>query len=231
MKRLVGLVALALALSIFAGLGAIQIQNQADDRALKAFATVKVYLAQMDIPAKTSLQTALASGAIALEDVPAKILSKDAIRVISENLLNQVSQIQITEGQILYLSGFAPKPVTAPSVNRTALFAGMSAVSLEIPTQNRVGGYLLPGDLVTVLATAPDGNGRLNTKTLLSDIKILAIGAKAIKGLSVLDATNVSADLVTLSVPPSLVAELLTSAKAGTISLILTQTSGSGNSG
>lgn len=228
MKRLVVLLTLALALSIFAGVGAIHLQNEADDRALKSLGTEKVYIAQYDLPTKITLGGALESGAIALKDFPSKLLSSDAIRAIPDNLLGQVSQVPISKGQILYLSGFAPEAIAAPTVNRSALFAGMSAVSLEIPTQNRVGGYLLPGDLVTVLSTAPEGNGRLSTRAILTDVKILAIGAKSVKGLSVLDATNVSSDLVTLSVTPSLVADLLTSARAGTISLILTQTIGSG---
>lgn len=228
MKRLVVLVAIALTLSIFAGLGAVRIQNQADQRALENLGTKKVYVATTDIPARTTLRSALASGAISLQALPSKFLTPDSVTTISTDLLDQISQVQIKEGQPLYKSGFAPKATVKQKVSRSSLYPGMAVVSVEIPPQNRVGGYLLPGDIVNVFVTITTNTGVTSTRTVLSNVKILAIGAKALDGLTIAETTEITSDLITLLVNPSDVSNLLTGSEAGTLSLVLTQSDGKG---
>ena len=225
MKRLVGLVALAFVLSIFAGVGALHIQNQANTRALKSLGTEKVYVATRDIPTQTSLSKALAIGAISLQDFPTKFLSLDSIASLNSALSNELSLAPIRAGQVLYQSEFAPRIVVPQAASGFAPPPGMWALSFDIPVANRVGGYLKPGDVVNVLYTGAIGNGAVTTRTLDTGVTILAIGRNSINGLAPSDPNSANSDLITLSVSPSVAPSLLTSAKSGTLSLVLISSS------
>lgn len=99
------------------------------------------------------------------------------------------------------------------------LMTGMRAVSISISVDTGAGGFILPDDRVDVLSTQQAGDRKFQTRTILKDVRVLAVD-------QTYDGTTGSAKTVvgrtaTLELTPAQ-AELIERAKAGgTLSLAL----------
>lgn len=119
-----------------------------------------------------------------------------------------------------------------PGVLSTMLRSGKRAVAVRITAENTAGGFILPNDRVDVLHTLgsldkPDGQKEYTTRTLLTNITVLAIdqsldeAAKDDKSKAKSTAVGKTA---TLELDPRQVESLMAAEAAGTLSLALRST-------
>ena len=66
------------------------------------------------------------------------------------------------------------EPLTGSAL--LAVAAAPAAFTLTVPAEHAVGGELLPGDRVTVLATFTTANGAATTRAVASDLLVLGVG-------------------------------------------------------
>ena len=137
--------------------------------------TTRVVVAAQDIPARTTLD----SGMLKLADVP-----KD------NALSNGYSSTDAVVGQITRYPLAANEQVTALKIGVTnnvsneglssVLPAGTRAFSITVSEESGVGGLILPGDLVDVIAILKkDLVGVDKSVTLMQGIEVLAVAQKA----------------------------------------------------
>jgi pilus assembly protein CpaB len=110
------------------------------------------------------------------------------------------------------------------------LAPGMRAVSVEISEETGAGGFILPNDRVDVVVTieganATDGVKRVMTRTLLQNIRVLAVGQTFRDSAGATDtggdSQNVAAKTATLEVSPAEAELIQQGGEAGTLSLAL----------
>ena len=101
--------------------------------------------------------------------------------------------------------------------------AGMRAVAIEVPKggANSAGGFILPNDFVDVIRIFRQDEGNTSeqiSETLLSDIRVLAVGQVVQERNG---ETVVTADNVTLSLTPAQTETVMLAQKTGQLSLAL----------
>lgn len=108
------------------------------------------------------------------------------------------------------------------------LSPGMRAVSVEIKEETGAGGFILPNDRVDVIVSmdagsGEDGSRRVFTRTILQNIRVLAVGSsfRDNNGTAEADTQNLVAKTATLEVSPAEADLLQQAATAGTVSLAL----------
>jgi pilus assembly protein CpaB len=137
--------------------------------------TTRVVVAAQDVPARTTLE----SGMLKLADVP-----KDTA------LSNGYSSTDAIVGQITRYPLAANEQVTALKIGVTSdvsneglssvLPAGTRAFSITVSEESGVGGLILPGDLVDVIAILKkDLVGVDKAVTLMQGIEVLAVAQNA----------------------------------------------------
>ena len=60
-----------------------------------------------------------------------------------------------------------------------AIPEGMRAISVRVDDVVSVAGFVVPGTMVDVLVTGPTMNGDSVTRTMLQDLRVLAVGQKS----------------------------------------------------
>ncbi|MGN6515503.1 MAG: Flp pilus assembly protein CpaB [Rhizomicrobium sp.] len=100
------------------------------------------------------------------------------------------------------------------------LSEGMRAVSTAISTETGAGGFILPNDRVDVLVTqqVPGGQRLFATRTILTDVRVLAMDQTFGQDK---DRKTVLAKTATLELSPEQATKLTRAAASGTISLTL----------
>ncbi len=102
----------------------------------------------------------------------------------------------------------------------TLLKSGMRAVAVRVSAESSAGGFILPNDHVDVLHTGGNGGGR--SRTILSNIRVLAIDQNAVD--SGTDGDSAVGKTATLELDPEQ-AEVISGAQAsGALSLALRAT-------
>jgi pilus assembly protein CpaB len=160
---------------------------------------------------------ALQSGYVTIKDAP------DAI----ENLNNVVARFEIFKGEPIRENKLA-------RVDRGYLSAviepGMRAVSINVTAASSAGGFVIPNDRVDVVLTRR-ANGSQQSETILTDIKVLAIGQRlgevGLGSDNDEEATDPKsqafqkATIATLELDPVQAETLVNASEAGTLALVL----------
>lgn len=163
------------------------------------------------------------------DGVAANFISKEANPSGLETMIGAVARTVLfsgepaTEGKLVHAE--------SASFMAATLSPGMRAVSVEISEGTAAGGFILPNDRVDVIISATEntdesGNQRAFTRTLLENIRVLAVGQTFRDNTASAtpeDSTTTveKANTATLEVSP-VEAELLEhGAKAGKLSLAL----------
>jgi len=192
-----------LLLALIAGLVAavvvfVAVNNGSDDD--KGVSTpggegVAVVVANQDI----SVGTEITADMVKVVEVPSGLLVKNAITE-STLAIGQTARFPISQGQQLVRASFgvqADEDGLAYVVPR-----GMRAMAISVEEVTAVGGLLLPGDRVDVIAvfnsetsileilTAPAEQRPTTAVTILQDVEILAIAQEAQEPLPALDDTS-----------------------------------------
>jgi pilus assembly protein CpaB len=152
LKRRVLTVALAIVLAVLGTAGVLAYVHKADSRALDGMRPVSVLVAQGQIPAGTSANSAQQQGLLRSEMLPASSVPANAVRSITPALGSLVVSAQVPSGQLLL------RPMLVTSAQATAAGAlaipkGMVAVTIPLCLPEAVAGYVQPGSQVAVFDT------------------------------------------------------------------------------
>ncbi|SDZ19253.1 Flp pilus assembly protein CpaB [Pseudomonas sp. NFIX28] len=163
------------ALSVVLGLGAAWMANNWLNARLNAspddnqqnvvVATVEIAFGQMVEPQQ-----------VALVRMPKETVPEDAFDA-TEKVVGKIATFSMLRGDILrgarlaeHLGGSTLASLIEPSKR---------AISVRVDDVVGVGGFLLPGNRVDVLATRQTGNGTAESKTILEDLRVLAVDQTA----------------------------------------------------
>lgn len=149
-----------------------------------------------------------------LTEVPAGVLPEGAFTTI-EGVEGKVSTTPIARGEILVSERFASH--SRGSTLAALVAENMRAVTVRVDDVIGVGGFLLPGNTVDVLAARKDSNRRAVTETILTNIKVLAVDQTA----AVEENEPVIVRAVTLEMTPKQAEKLVKARTEGSIQLTL----------
>lgn len=201
MKRRVLTVTLAIVLAVLGTAGVLAYVHGANARALAGQRAVSVLVAQDQIPSGTTAGTALQSGMLVSQKLPASAVPSEAVSSIAPALSGLVMSADVQPGQVLV------RPLLVASSQLTGALAiptGMVAVTVATCMPGAVAGYVQPGSRVAVFGTYSDkknngsqscgsssgsspGSGQTNlahvhTRILLPRVPVLAVGAAPVSG-------------------------------------------------
>ena len=188
--RLAGSNRALLLLALGAGLVAavlvfVAVNNSGDDKSTAGSAAgdvTAVVVANQDISAGTEITADM----VKISDVPADLLVKNAYRD-TELVVGDVARVSIAQGEQV-TSAKIGLPVPDKGL-AGVIPQGMRAVSLEVQEVTAVGGLLLPGDHVDIVAAyrikrAPglaDDEHILRTETILQNVEVVSVAQEAQK--------------------------------------------------
>ena len=215
-----------LAIALTAGVGAAYLMNNQEapapiiEERAQAVPMTDVLVAAVDLPLGQTLKAedlrwqswpdaALTSGYITRKSSPNGLADAAGSIIRTGFLANEPIR---TEKLIKAGSGFMS----------AILPQGMRAVAIEITKggANSAGGFILPNDRVDVIKTYREdsGGGELTSETLLTDIRVLAIGPVVQEKNG---ETVVTGETATIALSPSQAEAVALAAKVGTLSLAL----------
>jgi pilus assembly protein CpaB len=142
---------------------------------------------------------------------------------VPEGAFNEVAQVVGMQSKYHILPG---EPLLAPRVadpTKSPLLAGLiepnkRAVSVRVDDVVGVAGFLLPGSRVDVVATRRTENDQYVTRTVLHDLKVLAVDQTATAGG---EDKPVVVRAVTLEADPKQAETLVQATREGTVQLAL----------
>lgn len=140
--------ALALFLAALATLALVSYLRGLEDRAYAGVRTVQAFVAKADIPAQTSVAEALESGLIERTKIPQKVLAAGAIHSLSE-IDGMYATVAILEGEQILAARFAQ---TIATTTLLPIPKGKQAITVQANVPNSVGGFVQPGDSVSLIA-------------------------------------------------------------------------------
>jgi pilus assembly protein CpaB len=200
-------VALAVLLAVLGTVGVLAYVHKADTRALAGMKPVGVLVAQDQIPAGTTADSAQQQGLLRSERLPASAVPVNAVRAITPALGSLVMSAQVQPGQLL----LRPMLVTAAQVTGgVALPPGMVAVSVNLCLPEAVAENIGPGSEVEVIDTFAFGSsgltaqpnctgphqqqdrGKTRTLVVLPRVQVLSVGPAGGTGHAT-SSTNTSA--------------------------------------
>lgn len=192
-KRTAALV-LAVLLAALATMALISYVRGLETKAFAGVETVTAFIAKENIPADTPADAALSSGLIAKTSIPRKVLADGAISNL-EQIRGQVAATTIFKGEQIVAGRFA---AAADLAGLLPIPAGRQAVTVQTDLPPAVGGFVQPGDHVSVIAkvevsgteaarvnsSLPERSSAVSSSAtgvtvvhfLLQDVPVLAVG-------------------------------------------------------
>jgi pilus assembly protein CpaB len=151
MNRRIGLIALALVLAIIGTFAVYAYANNADKRALSKTRSATVLYAKKPIPVGTTWGDAVKNGFLAKEKLPVSAAPSTAIQSTDASIpLSLVATADIASGQVVIREMFGEKQA---STGILAIPAGLMAVTVSMPANADVAGFVQSGSEVAVYAT------------------------------------------------------------------------------
>jgi len=149
-------------------------QNNDEGKEGAASATTKVVVAARDISARTTLD----GGMLDVADVPTGSVLDDTFSK-TDDVEGQVTRYPLVSGQQVVASqiGIQNKDDEGLSF---VVPVGMRAFSIEVSEETGVGGMILPGDLVDVIAILDERTvGVDKAVTIVQNVEVLAVAQEA----------------------------------------------------
>ena len=220
MRRVVVLVAIALLLGTAAAWATFAFTSRSEQRALVGFEQTQVYQSLTDIPAATSLASAIEQGWAGLVDFPAGYAPENILTDVGADSAEVVTSVDIPAGRLLLTGDFAQPEVAAEAL--LSIPDNEAAVSLSLTDPQRVGTFLQPGSLIAIFHSSQTisltGEPITRTELLLDGVRVLAVGDVSADSSAVPATSNaVPSTLVTVGVPIEHVQRLVHSATTGTL--------------
>ena len=210
MRRGPILIILSLLLAIFAAWVANNwIQSRAAALANSSAGVSKVAVADIEIPFGTKIE----ARHVSTMDLPTGNVPEGAYTDL-DRVVGKIARSVIFSGEILLPGRLAD--AGSGSALAAVVEKNMRAVTVRVDDVVGVGGFLLPGNRVDVLASRRDQTVMI-TETILSNIKVLAVDQTAATD----ENKPVVVRAVTLEVTPAQAETLIKGKEAGTIQLTL----------
>jgi len=149
-RRLIGIV-LAVAL---AGVGTFLLVNyvrSAEDRALAGEETVSVYV--LDDRVASGESADVLANRVRIEEIPVKVRTEGSVASLTD-LTGRVAAVDLLPGEQLTADRFI-YPAELETFGSVEVPEGMLEVSISLSPQRAMGGQLIPGQLVAVVASFP----------------------------------------------------------------------------
>lgn len=144
-----------------------------DETSTPAVTTAKVVVAQRDIPARSEIT----ADTVQVVEVPAPLVVKGAF-VDVQPLIGETTRYPIAAGE--QITRVKVGPQTEGDGLAFVVPKGQRALSVRVDEVSGVGGLLLPGDRVDVIAVFSTTEvGSDKAVTLLQNIEVLAVAQKA----------------------------------------------------
>jgi pilus assembly protein CpaB len=158
--------------------------------------------------------------------VAAAYITKDANPAGLETMVGAVARTTMFSGEPATNTKLVHAETS--SFMAAVLTPGMRAVSVEIEEKTGAGGFILPNDRVDVIVSleagnSDDGSKKVFTRTLLQNIRVLAVGQtfRDEAGGTETESQSVAAKTATLEVSPTEAELLQHGAQGGIVSLSL----------
>jgi len=202
-------------LSLMMAVGAAVVANkwvngQLVTQASAAPNTQLVVTAAISIPFGTKVE----ARHLKLTEIPEGVLPTGAYTDLTD-VEGKVSTTSIARGEILVAERFAEHH--RGSTLAALVAPNMRAVTVRVDDVIGVGGFLLPGNKVDVLAARRDRNQRATSETILTNIKVLAVDQTA----ATEENEPVIVRAVTLEMTPKEAEKIVKARTEGTIQLTL----------
>ena len=180
-KRSMSLV-LAIGLAALASVALITYVNGLEKKAYAGVETLDVYVAKSTIPVGTTVEQAASKGWIDKTPVPQKVVAAGAVTSLDQ-IRGRVAQVTILSGEQLVSARW-----TTPERFGTALPIPQDrqAITVEVSTPPGVGGFVQPGDHVSLIGqfdmAVPKTGVWANVsdptmaRFVLQDVPVLAVG-------------------------------------------------------
>lgn len=173
--------AAAIVLALVAGIGVYLYAAGADKRAQDNASFVDALVANSDIAKGTTGAEVIQAGLVTKEKVakgslPASIVSNVA------DLTNLVAAGPINAKQFITAGTWVSKADGLGGPFSTAIAAkDLVAVTVTVDVDHGVANQIAPGDHVNIATTVTDANGVAQTDYLMSNVKVLAVGASTVQ--------------------------------------------------
>jgi Flp pilus assembly protein CpaB len=216
-RRTIALV-LAVALAALATIALISYVKGLEDKAFEGTETIEVFVAKQDIAAGVTGDTAAQQGLIERTTVPAKVRPEGAIRSL-EQISGHLAAVQIYKGEIIVQQRFVAPGQGVKNV--LPIPEGQQAVSIAISGAPSVGGFVQPGDQVSLIIQTqnrrPGGAvitgpaaGNI-TKYLMQNLDVIAVGSRIVSSATTTGQTaqEQPAGIFTFAVTPAQAEQLV----------------------
>ncbi len=232
MKSRMVLVASAVALALIGTFAVFAYVHNADKRAVADTKATQVVIAHKQVPAGTTWSEAVKDGYLQVENVPASAAPQSALPSLSAGVGDaDVASTAIPSGQIVLREMFG----TAASANTGAIAIpkGMIAITVAMPSNADVGGFVQPGSQVAIFGTwavtSPDGKPATSTAGTAQYLTDLILPKVLVTATSVSAPTDVDGSKSSTSTVSSGGSVLVTVAvsQADAQKIILAQQTGS----
>jgi pilus assembly protein CpaB len=194
MKRRLLIIVLALILAAVGTTGVLSYVRGANTRAIAGLKAVSVLVAQKKITSGTAAGSALHSGLLASQTLPASSVPSDALSAITGDLASLVLSADLQPGQLL----LRPMLVTpAQTTSGLAIPPGMMALTLAFCLPEVVAGAVQAGSQVAVFDTVGNSTisaqpgcsgahgevtGNIKTRVVLTRVAVLSVGTASSAG-------------------------------------------------
>lgn len=165
---LIGVLSLVVSLAVYSYVNGIKSSVKTEYETKTAILVVK------QIPAGTSLATALSQEAIKDSQFPVSSYPDGALESLDGISSELVARYTLQPGQLVLRESFGTQNVQAGSL---LIPDGFLAVSVSVPENARVGTFMRPGSRVSIFASGKTGeNSGSVTQTLFTGVLVLAVG-------------------------------------------------------
>ena len=162
-RRLLAIISSAV-LAIIAGFLVFNYVNQADARAISELSPEQVLVVTNTVPEGTTAEEL--SDYVSLDELPASTIAPDAIQSVDE-VAGLVTVSELYPGEQVLSARFAtPDEDAAPEVP-----AGHHEITLQLPADRVIGGYLAAGDAVGLFVSSEEETRLLLHKVLVTKVQ------------------------------------------------------------
>ncbi|MCA1674363.1 MAG: Flp pilus assembly protein CpaB [Actinobacteria bacterium] len=186
--------------------------NSVQDRAYEDAERLKVFVVSKDIAKGLPGEQALQEEFVKSDEIPREFRPGTAITDVT-TIRGKVALNNLSAGQVV-VDGMFVDPKVAQITFSQRIPAGKVAVTVSVGVLEGVGGLLVPGDKVNILANDAEGK-----RSLFQNVDILAIGTTAApQAGETAPVVNPGSNMITFAVPPLAASKILV---AGSLYLTL----------
>lgn len=230
MKRPALAIVIAVLLALGAGVVVFVYVSGADNRAMEQQEVATVVVAREAVPEGMSLSQAQAEGLLITETVPARMRPASALGPVDATNGSLVALADLPAGQIILATGVGAE---VPMGEAIEVPEGEMAVSVLLDDPSKVGAFLRPGSRVAIFDTyavetetetadgATDTTTVFQTRPLLDDVMVLAVGAVTRAQADSAESQAWDAQLVTLALTQDQAERLVHATRTGALHFAL----------